>query len=196
MRIFKSILILALLISISCSVLGMSNTEIADLYWPKEVDTLFEWFRSRTLDEKVEIYNWWKYESVNLKIVNDPFGDITIRIDKDDERLEKEAINQTKWEGFWKENRREKHITHYSENDTWEDPFGLMSVEILNVKPYIMATEIDKIYKLIGSENISGLFLHDNEIQIRIWIDGKDVFERLRAIKDKLMENGFEYQIN
>jgi len=195
-RIFKSILILALLISISCSVLGMSNTEIADLYWPKEVDTLFEWFRSRTLDEKVEIYNWWKYESVNLKIVNDPFGDITIRIDKDDERLEKEAINQTKWEGFWKENRREKHITHYSENDTWEDPFGLMSVEILNVKPYIMATEIDKIYKLIGSENISGLFLHDNEIQIRIWIDGKDVFERLRAIKDKLMENGFEYQIN
>ena len=46
-------------------------------------DTLLEWFKGLTLDEKVEVYNWWKYESVNLKIVSE-YGELFIRLDKED----------------------------------------------------------------------------------------------------------------
>ena len=47
-----------------------------------EPATLLEWFKSLTLDEKVEIYRWWKYESVNLGIVSE-YGELYIRLDKE-----------------------------------------------------------------------------------------------------------------
>lgn len=91
MKVFKIILILVLLFSISVGVCGIYNQpltqgEISD--WQKsygqigdatsitdmttetsktyvswvddEPDTLLEWFKSLTLDEKVEVYRWWK----------------------------------------------------------------------------------------------------------------------------------------
>ena len=50
---------------------------------PKELpNTLLEWFKSLALDEKVAMYNWWKYESVNLKI-DSKYGELFIRLDKE-----------------------------------------------------------------------------------------------------------------
>lgn len=83
MKIFKVILILILLFSISFGVYGRYNQpfrqgEIIDWqksYWeisermppffvegpnPPKPDTLLEWFKNLSLEEKVEIYNWWK----------------------------------------------------------------------------------------------------------------------------------------
>lgn len=86
MKIFKIILILVLLFSISCYGTELmvsydqplSQGEISDwqksygqigktksnITWieevPEEPDTLLEWFKDLTLDEKIKIYNWWK----------------------------------------------------------------------------------------------------------------------------------------
>lgn len=106
MKIFKVILILVLLFSISVfanynqpltqgeisdwqksygrigdatSVTGMT-TETNKTYvsWvDDEPDTLLEWFKSLTLDEKIDVYNWWKNESVDYDI------ELFIRLDKD-----------------------------------------------------------------------------------------------------------------
>lgn len=99
MKIFKIILILILLFSLSFGVCGDTSlrdsssttdmtTETNKTYvsWvDDESDTLLEWFKNLTLDEKVEIYMWWKYESVNLVIVNDKWsGEITIRVNKEE----------------------------------------------------------------------------------------------------------------
>ena len=45
-----------------------------------EPETLLEWFKSLTLNEKIEVYRWWKYDSVNLKIVSE-YGELFIRLD-------------------------------------------------------------------------------------------------------------------
>ena len=47
-----------------------------------EPETLDQWFKDLSLDEKVEIYNWWKYESVNLEIDSE-YGEIFFRFNKE-----------------------------------------------------------------------------------------------------------------
>jgi len=166
MNIFKSILILVLLIGIGFSVygdtgivrtdIGMSNTEIANLYWPedkpKETETLFEWFKSRTLDERVEIYQWWK---------------------------EKDCT--------------EKNIVSYAEYLMYAGNCGKIIIEISNIKPYKIDTEKDKIKKLIGDKNVDYISFSDKKFRIMIWVDGENAIKRLRAIRDKLLENGFKF---
>ena len=80
-KIFKIILIFLLLVSINFSICGMDNQpltqgEISD--WQKsygeigksqeEPDTLLEWFKDLTLDEKVEIYNHWQKKNTHYVI--------------------------------------------------------------------------------------------------------------------------------
>ena len=80
MKVFKVILILILLIAMNFSVYGTYNQpltqgEISD--WQKSYgeigksqtnpDTLLGWFKGLTLDEKVDVYNYWKDKSVNWK---------------------------------------------------------------------------------------------------------------------------------
>jgi len=83
MRILKVILFLVLLFSIS--VFGQPTTLEHTLeipgdtmnwdpdyrYWQYTVDsdrpeTLLDWFKSLTLDEKIDVYNYWKNDSVTL----------------------------------------------------------------------------------------------------------------------------------
>lgn len=58
----------------------LKQTDI-DLSQYQEYVTLLGWFKDLSLDEKVAVYNWWKYESVNLKVVTE-YGELFIRLDK------------------------------------------------------------------------------------------------------------------
>lgn len=223
MKVFKIILILVLLFSVGfglgrLDVFGDSDNATSTSF-PYYVDgpdvdsTLLEWFMYLDLDEKVEIYDWWKEKYLpencdwtfiwnsdwETRMFDDEAGIFYIETPKGEWFIEMEKMVD------WKENaikiyegKPEKYIVSYYESLEDMD-YGTLDIRILNLKLEETEVEKNKIVELIGDENIDSLYWSQycitgvGKINIGMIFMGENAVEKLRAIRDKLLENGFKY---
>ena len=184
MRIFKSILILVLLIGISIGVYGdtgLSSTGTTYVSWigdePKAAETLLEWFKNRTLDGKIEIYKQWKENEDKMLA-----GEITFfRTPANVPEIEKKI---------------EKKVTYYAEFFSKTGDFGVMDVSIENVEPEKICAMVNNMEGLIGHLNIEWTSVDNGKINVHISITDEHAIGKLRELRDKLMKKGFEYKVN
>ena len=90
----------------------------------------------------------------------------------------------------------EKNITYYVEFFSKTGDFGVMDVSIENVEPEKICAMVNNMEGLIGQKYIDWTSVNNGIIHVHILITDEHAIGELRRLRDKLMENGFEYQVN